>query len=318
MAARLVALTGATGFLGRHVALAVAERGLRLRILARREPVHPLWRNLACEVVQGGLEDAAALVRLLQGADVAIHLAGLVRARTRREFLRVNGDGAGQVAATLRRVAPTAHLVGISSLAAREPQLSPYAESKRAGEVAMAEAMGSGRLTIVRPPVVYGPWDRAMLALFRAAARRVVPVPGTAASRIAMIHVADAAAAIAALAAWTDAPGGATYALADPNPAGYAPREILALAAAVQGNTPRFVPLPGGVLRLAGQAASLWAWFSGRPGIFSAGKAREITHPAWSVAAHEVLPEQIARASIDLPRGFAATVAWYREAGWLP
>jgi uncharacterized protein YbjT (DUF2867 family) len=318
MVQRLVVLTGATGFLGRHVALALAARGLRLRILARRDPAHPLWRDLIFEVVPGTLEDAAALARLVQGADVVIHLAGLVRARSRREFLRVNRDGAARLAETLRRVAPAAHLIGISSLAAREPQLSPYAESKQAGERAMADAFADGRLTILRPPAIYGPWDRGTLGIFRAAARRIVPVPGAAGARIAMIHVADAAAAIAALAAWAEAPGGARYALADPNPAGYSPRDIMALAAAALGNAPRFVRLPAVALRLAGQLASLGAWLGGRPGFFSAGKAREMAHPAWSVTPQELLPAPIARSRIDLPQGFAATAAWYRQAGWLP
>ena len=312
-----MALTGATGFLGRHVVVALAASGLRLRILARRDPAHPLWRNLIPEVVPGGIDDAAALARLVHGADVVVHLAGLVRARSRREFLRVNRDGAARLAETLRRVAPAAHLIGISSLAAREPLLSPYAESKQAGERAMAEAFADGRLTVLRPPVVYGPWDRATLGIFRAAARRIVPVPGAPEARIAIIHVADAAAAIAALAAWAEAPGGARYALADPNPAGYSPRDIMGMAAAALGNTPRFVGLPSVALRVAGQVASLASWLGSRPGFFSAGKAREMLHPAWSIAPQELLPAKIAHSCIELRQGFAATAAWYREAGWL-
>jgi nucleoside-diphosphate-sugar epimerase len=317
VAARLVALTGATGFLGRHLAVALAGRGLRLRILARRDPAHPLWQEIVPEVVPGGLEDAAALARLVQGADVVIHLAGLIRAGSRREFLRVNRDGAARLAETLRRHAPAAHLIGISSLAAREPRLSAYAESKRAGERALAEAFADGRLTILRPPVIYGPWDRATLAIFRAAGGRIVPVPGSPEARVAMIHVEDAAAAIAALAAWAEAPGGAIYALADPNPAGYSPRDILALAAAALGNAPRFVRVPAVAVRLAGLAAGLTAWLLRRPQIFNPGKAREMLYPAWSVTAQELLPATIAVSRIDLRRGFAGTVAWYRQAGWL-
>ena len=317
MAGRLVALTGATGFLGRHVAAALAARGFYVRILAERLESHPLWRDFAPEVVPGRLEDAAALAALVRGADVVVHLAGLIRARSRAEFLRVNRDGAARLAEAIRRVAPESHLIGISSLAARAPWLSAYAESKQAGERALAEGIGGGRLTLLRPPVVYGPWDRASLGIFRAAAGRVVPVPGPAGSRIAMIHVADATAAIAALAAWVEAPGGAVYALADPNPAGYSPRDILGLAAAALGNAPRFVQLPGVAVRLAGRAASLGAWLSGRPAVFSAGKARELLYPAWSVAPGELLPASIARPEIALREGFIATAAWYRQAGWL-
>ncbi len=315
-AAPLVALTGATGFLGRHLAIALAARGLRLRVLVRRSSARVPWHDLAPELVAGDLDDAAALSRLVRDADVVIHAAGLIQARSRREFLAVNRDGAGRLASAARRQAPASHLIGISSLAARVPGLSPYAQSKHAGEYALAAAFG-GRLTILRPPVIYGPWDRATLGIFRAAARRIVPVPGPASARLAMIHVGDAAAAIAALAAWREAPGGGVHALADDNPAGYAPREILGLAAAALGNRPRFVRLPGSAVRLAGHAAGLLAGLRGRPALFSAGKAREMLYPGWGVSATELLPAALAPAAMGLREGFASTVAWYREAGWL-
>src|ERR1700710_1653926 len=88
--ARRVAVTGATGFLGRHLLVALAARGFRLRILARRDPSHPLWRDLAAEVVPGDLDDGAALARLVCDADIVIHAAGLIRALSRHEFLAVN------------------------------------------------------------------------------------------------------------------------------------------------------------------------------------------------------------------------------------
>jgi len=317
VAERLAALTGASGFLGRYVAVALADRGFRLRILARGDLPHSLWPNLAPEVVRSDLDDAAALGRLVRGADVVVHLAGLVRARSRREFLRVNRDGAARLAQAVRDLAPAAHLIGVSSLAARQPSLSPYAESKRAGECAMLESFAGGWLTILRPPVVYGPWDRGALSIFRAASRRIVPIPGAPEARIAMIHVTDAAAAIAALAAWTGAPRGACYALADHNPAGYSPADILQIAAAALGNTPRFVWLPSAALRLGGHLASLAKWGGRRPGFFSAGKAREMLYPAWSIAPQELLPAKIATPAIELRRGFGETADWYRQAGWL-
>ncbi len=312
----LACVTGATGFLGRHVLEALAARGFRLRILARRDRSCTHGRGVASEVVLGDLHDLSALSRLVQDADIVIHAAGLIRGRSRRDFLAVNRDGAGLLAGAARQHAPGAHLIGISSLAAREPRLSAYAESKLAGEHALAEGF-AGRLSILRPPVIYGPWDRETLGIFRAAARSLVPVPGPKRSRIAMIHVADAAAAVAALAAWREAPGGTIHALADNNPLGYAPRDILQTAASALGNRPRFVRLPAPAVRLAGHAASLLAWWRMRPGTFSSGKAREMVYGAWGVAPRELLPASVCASQTDLERGFAATVAWYRQAGWL-
>jgi uncharacterized protein YbjT (DUF2867 family) len=317
VAQRLVALTGATGFLGRHVGVALAAGGLRVRILTRREAAHPLWRDFTPEVVAGGLEDVAALARLVAGAAVVVHLAGLTRGRSRGEFLRVNRDGSRRLAEAVLSHASASHLIGISSLAARAPQLSAYAESKQAGERALMEVFGEKRLTILRPPVIYGPWDVATLGIFRAAAGRIVPVPCVPGARVAMIHVEDAAAAIAALAACTGAAGGGRWALADANPGGYSLRDILEAAASALGQAPRFLPVPRAAVLLAGQAAGLAGLLRGRPAYFNAGKAREMLHPDWSVRPDELLPVNIARPQTGLREGFTTTAAWYRQAGWL-
>jgi uncharacterized protein YbjT (DUF2867 family) len=311
-----VAVTGASGFLGRHLVPALAARGFRLRLLARDDTARLRWQGLAAETLRGRLEDAASLAALVTGADVVIHMAGLTKARSRQEFLSVNRDGAARLGEAVQRHAPQAHLIGISSLAARAPQLSAYAESKRAGEEALA-ATFAGRLSILRPPVIYGPWDRATLDIFRLARLPLVPVPGSRKARIAMIHAADAAAAITALAAWEDAPGGMVHALADTRPAGYAPREILAMAAEALGRGTRFLPLPAPLVRLAGQAASVLSLWRGSPTMFGAGKALELVYPDWAVTSDELLPAAIAVPAIGLRGGFAATVAWYRQERWL-
>ena len=314
--APLIALTGATGFLGRHLAVTLAARGARLRLLTRGGTAHPLWADLGAEMVPGDLDDAAALSSLVQDADTVIHAAGLIKARSRHEFLQVNRDGSARLAAAVERAAPGAHLVGISSLAARAPSVSSYSHSKRAGEAALRGAF-SGRLSILRPPVIYGPWDRGTLPVFRAASLGIAFLPGPPAQRIAMIHVADAVAAIAAVASWGGAPGGAVHALADPNPAGYSPREIVGLAAAALGTRPRLVRLPQSAVLLAGHLSALSARSRGRPAMFSAGKAREMLYPDWGVTMGELLPATLHRGEIDLWSGFSSTVAWYRQAGWL-
>ena len=100
---RVVAVTGATGFLGLHLVAALAREGARVRILARRDPVHELWRNISFDVVPGSLEDSKALERLVAGADAVAHGAGLIKARDRAQFMRTNRDGARAVAEVARR-----------------------------------------------------------------------------------------------------------------------------------------------------------------------------------------------------------------------
>jgi nucleoside-diphosphate-sugar epimerase len=306
---KLAAVTGATGFLGAFLVPALVERGYSIRILARREPLHPLWRGIEVEAVQGDLSDAAALARLAEGADVFVHNAGATKARDAADFMAVNRDGTRRAAEATQ--AAGARFLLVSSLAARAPHLSNYAASKRAGEEAARAALPEPRLTVVRPPALYGPGDLEILPLFVAAARgSPIPLLGPPGARIALSHVADAAAAIADLAA---GPSG-TFAIGGARPQGYSWREIaLAAARAVER---RALPLqcPPWVAPIAGGGADLMAALSGKPGVFSRGKAREMRHPDWSVGPGEAPPGQKPPRH-DLDSGFSDTVQWARRAG---
>lgn len=304
MAKPLAAVTGATGFLGRHLVRELAARGWRVRILARRDPIHPLWRELEVEVVPGDLTDEAALSALCRGADVVVHGAGLIKARDRRAFFAVNVDGAERLA----RHAPAAMLL-VSSLAAREPGLSDYAASKRGGENAARGRLGP-RLNIARPPALYGPGDPETLPLFRlAAASSVLPLFDPRA-RLAMMHVVDAARQIAALA---EKPTGFSVTLSDQRPEGYAWREILQTAAAVFDSQPRFVRTPGSILGALAAGGRI-AQGLGVPTILSPGKVRELLHLDWSVRPDEQ-PLDLPPPLFDLAQGFLNTVEGYKTGG---
>lgn len=313
--ARVVAVTGATGFLGLHLVVELARQGAHVRILTRRDPVHDLWRDLTLDVVPGGLENAQALKRLVAGADAVVHGAGLIKARNLAQFLRTNREGTRAVAEAVRRDAPDARFIAISSLAAREPQLSDYAASKRAGEEAARAVYASApqQLMIVRPPAIYGPWDRETLAIFKAAAQPIVPLFGK--GRAAIVHVATAAAVLARLAMGRGEAG--LYTLADPQPEGYTMRELLTAAAEAMGTQPRFMPLPDLVVKTAGFASGLWGKVTGASPIFTSGKARELLHRDWSVSAAERLPPALYQENIGILPGFHETVEWYRRAKWL-
>ncbi len=312
----VAAVAGGTGFLGRHVVVALDAAGWQVRLLVR--PGCRPGRGRAvpdgCDAVPGDLGDAAALSRLVDGAAVVVNLAGLVKARDRAAFLAINRDGSARLAAAVAAGAPRARLVQVSSQAAREPALSGYAASKRAGEDAVAAALPADRLVIVRPCVVYGPWDREGAALLRLARRRLVPVPAAPEPAIAMLHAHDAAAAIVACCAAV--PAGRLFEISDASPAGYRWREIVRAAAAASGTRPqRFVTVPDLALLGAGAAADGWAALRRRPAVFGLGKAREILHRDWRPDPALRLPDELWRPRIGLAEGLADTVAWWRRQG---
>jgi nucleoside-diphosphate-sugar epimerase len=307
---RLVALTGGTGFIGRYVGAAFAAAGWRLRLLVRRDPIHPLLADADMELVLGDLSDPAALDRLVAGADAVVHLAGLTKAPDAAGFMAANRDGSARLAAAVARLAPAARSLLVSSLAAREPGLSAYAASKHAGEDAVRAA---GDWTVLRPAVVYGPGDREGLALRRLARGALAPMPLAPEPRLAMVHATDLAAAILALC--TTAPPGGSFEVCDARPEGYGLGEILALAARLLGRPPpRALPLPDALLLAAGLATDLFGRATGRAQIAGLGKMREVLHRDWRCDPACLVPAGTWAPRIPLEQGMAETARWWREA----
>lgn len=312
---KLAAITGANGFIGRHVVKALAEAGWQVRLLLRSEPSALEWQTLKPQVVAGSLGDEAALDRLVDGADAVIHLAGLIKAARRSDFLAVNRDGAVAVARAMQRHAPDAHFIHISSLAAREPTLSDYAGSKNAGERAVLELLGK-RATVLRPPAVYGPGDRETLLFFQLARKKTVPLLGAPDARAALIDARDLAALVVVLAG--SEPLGRVVTAADDKPAGYTWTEVLGTAARAVGNeSPRYMQTPAALLSGAALVGDVGKLF-GFAGMVNSQKLRELRHPDWGVPASELARPDGWAPQFDLDRGFAEAVRWYRDAGWLP
>lgn len=289
--------------------LCLLAQGWRVRALCRGDPSGLLKDAPGLEVTPGELADESALARLCQGADVVIHAAGLVKARRNAAFTETNVVGSQRVA---RAAADVPHTVLISSLTAREPQLSPYAASKHAAEEVMFRELGP-RLTIVRPCAIYGPRDRELLPVFQAAAASpVLPLLGSEA-QITMIHVEDAAQQVAAIAA--SPPSGGRFSICDDRPKGYSWRELVACAAAACGRRPRLLPVPPQLVKGIGLVNDLSKVFGTSP-MLTRAKARELLHPDWTVAA-ETLPTTAPQVRHTLDTGFKYTLAWYRQVGWV-
>lgn len=306
---RLVAVTGATGFIGPALVAALAGRGFRLRLLVRRWSPLPSLAGVAAEIVLGDLGDEAALERLTDGADTVVHAAGLIKARRPADFQTVNRDGTARLSA----LAPQARLVLLSSLAAREPHLSPYAASKRAAEEVVAGR--SSPWLAVRAPAVYGPGDRETLAYFRAVARGIAPEPRVARARLALIHVGDLAAVLAAAVERPPVPG--IYEIDDGRPGGYAYADMARAAGEPFGRRPFRLAVPRPVLAALARVNRAIQALGGPVQILTPDKVREIFHPDWTVHDGRLAAALGWRARYDLRAGFGDTIAWYRRHHWL-
>jgi len=313
---KLAAITGATGFLGRYIVSAFAARGWRVRVLARRPIDHPQLAGLQLDAVPGDLSNAEALRVLVEGADVIIHAAALIKAPSSAAFEAVNVVGTANLARAIETSGKSPRVLLVSSMAAREPALSTYATTKRAAERLLTMTLNRcATVIIVRPSAIYGPWDRETLSLFRAIACRIFLRPRGAHGRIAVIHAADAAAAIAVLC--ERGSHETMFELTDERIEGYSWDEIIRAAETAMETRALVIPVPGAVVKAAAAVSLMVGKLRRHTPLFTPEKAREFLHPAWGSNLKSQPPRTLWRPEIGLAQGFRDTVNWYREQHWL-
>lgn len=298
----ILAVTGGTGFVGARLIDAAIAAGHQVRALTRR----PQPRRDGVTWVPGALDDAAALSTLVSTSDAVVHAAGVLGATTRAGFVAGNVEGTRAVVEA-SKVWAIPRFVHVSSLAAREPQLSDYGWSKAEGERIVAASHLSW--TIVRPPAVYGPGDHEQRDLFRLArlGLAVMPPPG----RLSAIHVDDLALLLLAL-----AQGPADRAVYEPEgPDGAMTHNayFAAIGAAV-GRRVLALALPAPLLRAASRADRLLRRKGAK---LTADRVAYMVHPDWTVDPTKAPPAALWRPHIPLAEGMADAVRWYRAQGLL-
>jgi 2-alkyl-3-oxoalkanoate reductase len=309
----LVAITGGSGFIGQRVVGRLLDRGWRVRALARRP--QPRLAQAGVEIVGGALEDSASLEALVDSTQAVVHCAGAISAHSRNQFVRVNRDGtAALAAATVAQPRPP-RLLLMSSLAAREPDLSPYAASKRMAEDAARQTLaGKADFCIVRPPAVYGPGDRVTLPVFRQIRKGLLFVPA-ADARFSLLYVDDLAEIVASL--LEGPPWDGVVLEPDDGSGGYNWADLARIASGHLDRRVRTVPVPWLALWVPAACAQILGVASRRAPLLTLGKLRELYHSDWTCRARGdvLLPAGSPRVTFD--NGFAATLAWYMQRKWL-
>lgn len=313
---RSVLLTGATGFVGSHVAEALHGSGHRLRCTVRASSSLRWIEHLSVETVDADLRDEEALRGALEGTDRVVHVAGVTRAPSPGLFRAVNVEAS----VTLARAAAESgveRFVFVSSLAARGPDgasgpVSDYGRSKRDAEVELARLGGGMEVVVLRPGGVYGPREEDMLPLFRAADRGWLPVPAGG-GVLQPVYATDAAEAVRA--GLEGDAGFGPWPVVEPTRYGWG--EVAAGLEGALGREVRSVSVPAALAEAVGVVGELVAGVTGSPPRLDRRRARDLTRLEWTADPSPTEEALGWRARVALPEGLRRTAAWYREAGWL-
>ena len=314
-----VALTGATGFIGRHVAAHLVARGDEVRAIVRPTSLREAPPGI--HVFRAQL-DPRSLVEALTGVDAVVHLAGVVSTTRDDVYRAVNVGGTRAVAEAT--AAAGARLIHISSLAAAGPApptkprleddppdpVNAYGRSKLDGE-RIVRSLGGLRWTILRPGVVYGPGDRAMLPLFRLAARGVLPMVGRRDAAYTLLHVDDLVRTVEA--ALNRSADSEVMFVGHPRPVSTV--EILEQVRSAVGGGAVIVPVPRLLTWTLAALGDIAGRLSGRPMPLNRRRYVELYASGFACRVDRLRERLGVVAQIDLPEGFADAALWYRTSG---
>src|SRR5580658_2810858 len=151
----LVTVFGGSGFLGRHVVRALAQRQYRIRVAVRRPELSGFLRPMGwvgqIHAVQANLRYPQSVAAAVRDADIVVNLVGILLERGRQRFDAVQTAGAEAVA--LAAKAAGAQLVHVSAIGADANSPSHYARSKAEGERRVLAAQPAA--AIIRPSIVF-------------------------------------------------------------------------------------------------------------------------------------------------------------------
>lgn len=326
-----VLVTGASGFLGSHVAELLSQKGHEVVALVRKSSNTSFLRTLdRVRFAYGSVEDAKSVRAAMEGVDAVVHSAGLVKARSPGEFFEVNTEGTRTMLEAAHAVAPgIKRFVLVSSLAAVGPSLdgrpvpgdaeprpvTHYGRSKLAAERVALEFKHRLPIAILRPPMIYGPRDNESFAFFQSVSRRFLPYLGDGKNTMSVIYASDCASAcLCAIEA--DVPSGSTYFVDDGEV--YVWLDMLGdIERAIGSRAIVRFSVPFVLLHGAALASESLARLTGKAVMLTRDKVNELSAPHWVCDSSPARRDLGWEPQVKWPEGTRRAAAWYRENGWL-
>lgn len=325
-----VLITGASGFLGSHVAQQLASAGHVVRAMVRRTSDTRFLKTLSgVTLCEGAVEDRDSCFEATKGMEAVIHSAGLVKARTPAEFQRTNIEGTqNMLDAALAQDGAIQRFVFVSSMTARAPSpdgrplpleapprpVTAYGRSKLEAERQVLRTKDKLHVTAVRPTGIYGPRDREMFQLFQYAKMRVLPYIGRPEGKLTLIHGEDCARAIVLCLA-ADIPSGRGYDLDDGQI--YSRADLAeGLENAIGKKAWVSFPLPNALVYSVGMLGEAYGRAANKAVMLKREKVDELLQQ-WVGDSAPARKELGFEPKIFWREGAKSTARWYRDNGWL-
>ena len=325
--AQPVLLTGATGFVGGHLAETLGKKGVKTRLLVRSVSRLAFKPGKSHEIALGDVTDPQAVRKAMVGVKTVMHLAGVLRGFNFKDYDRVNREGSLNLAKAALEAKTVKRFIQVSSLAGSGPStpgrprregdpaapVSFYGSTKLAGEEAVKATLGSKvAWTVVRPAGVYGPREKDIFQYFQMVHRGLAVLPGDGRQRVSYVHVNDLVDAIL-LSAGPKAVG-KTYFVASEDADWL---ELVALIERALGKRAVTLKIPLPLVKLSAFLSELVGRARGQAAILNLDKVKEAVPTAWTCDSRAIRTGLGWKPKWTLEAGIRQAAESYRAAGWL-
>ena len=321
-------ITGASGFVGSHLAETLARKKVKVRLLVRRTSRLPFEPTPEMELCYGDVTNFQSVRAAMKDVKAVYHLAGILRGSNYERLKTVNADGTQNVClAAVEMAKKIQKLVFVSSLSAAGPAregrpmeeedpcqpVSDYGRTKLMGEQIALSYRKKIPITVLRPGAVYGPRETDIFAYFKMARQGMVFIPSLA-QKVSFIHVSDLVDATLK-AAHSPKSAGQIYFVSDGK--AYSWEEFSAIVGKALGTAYFTFKVPLGIVKIVAALGEINERITGKATLVNLDKIREAYYPLWVCSSRKIERELGFRPLFEIQRGIEDSVRFYRRAGWL-
>jgi len=322
-------VTGASGFIGSHLADLLLKKGYRVKCLVRKSSNLKWLDGKNVEFIYGDMFSKDTLPEALKDADYVYHVAGVTFAKKKETFYRGNIEATKSLLEICLKAKPDLKkFIHVSSQACVGPSfdgkpidesrdyfpLTTYGRSKAEAEKLVISYFDKLKCTIVRPPAVYGPRDYAIYEYFKSMNKGLQPLIGFDNKLVSLIHAQDLVKGFV-LAGESEVSASNIYFISSEK--FYNWRDVGEMTGKLLGRKTLRIVIPHFAVKTTAFFSEVFGMFSSKPVILNREKARELTQAYWICSAEKAKRDFGFNEDLTLEEGFKDTIEWYRKNKWL-
>lgn len=322
-------VTGATGFIGSHLANHLLKRGCKVHCTVRNTSRLQWLDASRVQLHTTDLARSPSLKEALENTEYVFHCAGITKARSPEDFFLANAEACNQLYQACAEYGKNIKaIVHISSLAVTGPAinhhpvdeksecrpLTYYGKSKLAGEQIALKFSSSLPIIILRPPVVYGPRETDFFTYLKTINKGWNPVVGKVRRTLSLIYVHDL---VEAMIRSASRPTGKDniFFVTDGNV--YDWDDIAKASMQLLGVNARRIVVPEFLMYPFACLMEAVSCFGSGPALLDRQKVMEVCQESWTASSQKFFTAHDFQPQYDLKKGLEETINWYKENRWL-